>query len=367
MLAGVFCLSGVSPLVTRMLAKDKYKNKRGFLILNAYIGGGIFGLIGFSLLYFSSEVIAYKFYGDASYAIPLKYAAIGSIPYSISCIQNGILAGLGRFDQISKAIILYAILLILGTQISIYFYEIEEVLISHIFATSFQVLFLGYFIYNNYLKNINLTRKWKKIIIVGLKEIVSKSTYLAISSVFVSLANWYVMGLAAKNFGGEAIVILLIANQWKNMILFIPSSMGQILLQRFSAIYSDRVNSLRYLKLAVSVNAIVGLVVVSLLILASEKLLAFYGNQIQVEYLIYDIVILSAFFVSISNILTKYLMVSYGAIFVFWSDLTWTLLLIFWVQVLVVISVLEIALSFVYASIGQLLFQLLLLKVLAKK
>ncbi len=220
----------------------------------------------------------------------------------INSVQNGILSGLEQFKQIAFNTIIGSIAEFIFIILGAYLFSLYGALLGY--GIGFIALsILNHISVRENLKPLNIKFSFKNVHLTLLKKLVFFSVPLMLSSLLVSPVMWFAQSLVARSTNFSEIAIYSVADQWRMVLLFVPSALSRIVLPILSNLYSDN-NMESYLK-ALKYNIILNMsaTVVSFigLLLLSSFLLKLYGLE---KIAIYPILILGAstIFASIANV-----------------------------------------------------------------
>lgn len=216
--------------------------------------------------------------------------------------QNGVLSGFESFKIIAIntfiVSVIESVLIILGS----FFYGVIGALIG--FGISYILLFI--------LNNISI-RNLLKHSGVKLNTHLSKETLSILykfslpamfSSLLVTPIFWAIKAMLANHDGFSEVGIYEVADQWKLIILFIPSAISQIVLPILSNVKTSDVGNQKYNKvlwLNISLNSGVCLVLSLLILCLSPYILHLYGDEYENKWPLI-ILAFSTIFTSISQV-----------------------------------------------------------------
>lgn len=159
-----------------------------------------------------------------------------------------------------------------------------------------------------------------------------------LSSMLATPAGWFSRTLLVNQPSGYAEAALVsAANQWMNLVNFLPYTMGGVLVPIFASLYAAgrRDEFMKLLRRNLWLNAAVALAVALPLMLCSSIILEFYGHGFQDGIPIFILSMICGVVVAINNLLSRTMQSAGRA----WIDLSSYLL---WAVVIVAGSVLFI-------------------------
>ncbi|MBO7611909.1 MAG: oligosaccharide flippase family protein [Elusimicrobia bacterium] len=220
----------------------------------------------------------------------------------INSVQNGILSGLEQFKQIALNTIIGSIAEFICIILGAYFFSLYGALLGY--GIGFIVLsLLNHISVRKNLKSLDVKFSFNTVHLKLLKKLIFFSIPLMFSSLLVAPVMWFAQSIVARSTNFSEIAIYSVADQWRMVLLFVPSALSRIVLPILSNLYSDN-NMISYLK-ALKYNIILNMstTIISFigLLLFSSFLLKLYGLE---KIAIYPMLILGAstIFASIGNV-----------------------------------------------------------------
>lgn len=220
---------------------------------------------------------------------------------TINTAQNGTLAGFEDFKSISIntliASICESIFMIFGA----YYFGVTGAILG--FGLGYFVFIVKNFfsIKNNFTK-YNIVKCKNSINFKDLSILYKFSLPATLSSLLVAPVFWIIRSMLVRNSGFAEAGIFEIADQWKLMILFIPSAISQIILPMLSNIASSNGKTYwKILRINAYINGGVSLLLAVIVTLCSGFIIKFYGTDYNN---VFPLVILafSTIFSSLSNV-----------------------------------------------------------------
>jgi O-antigen/teichoic acid export membrane protein len=142
-----------------------------------------------------------------------------------------------------------------------------------------------------------------------------------LSTLLATPAGWFSRTLLVNQPGGYADAALVsAANQWMNLVNFLPGTMGGVLVPIFSNLYADgrRAEFMKLLRHNLLLNTGVGLAVAVPLMLFAPLILRFYGPGFGEGTAIFIVTMISGLFIAFNNLFSRAMQSAGKA----WVDLT---------------------------------------------
>ena len=266
--------------------RDTQKQQAGNIFLITNIFGISVGVIVSALVFIFSEEIA--IYLNAPHLkVTIQIGALLLFCAVVNGVQNGVLSGMESFRAIAINTIISAIVEICAILLGAYFWQVNGALLGY--AIGFFILaFLNCISIHHVLKQNGIRVFWNKIRLQDLSIIYKFSLPAMCSSLMVIPVFWYIKTMLVKSGsdGFGELAIYEAADQWKMIILFIPSAISRIALPILSNTHGvrDRNNYIRILKINLMLNIGVSLVMALIIVLASRWIMVMYGKGFDNPY-----------------------------------------------------------------------------------
>lgn len=303
---GMFAGLGLGMTATKYIAqyRDIDKAKTGKIIalteIVAIIASGIVSI----LLFLISSWLATETLAAPSLATILRIGSLYLFLLSIIGLQNGILAGFEAFKVIAirSAITGFSTFpLMVG---GVYLWGLNGAVWGLVGSSLINVILNYIAIQKQLFKNkINTQRKncfCEKSILIEF----AFPAFLA--GVMIGPVTWICSTILINHPNGYSEMgIYNAANQWLLIILFIPGTLGSIilpLLSNINQIESPR-KYLRVLKYNVIINVITAFIISTIIIIFSEFIIATYGTSFSSGRPVLIVLALSAIFNSYNNVI----------------------------------------------------------------
>ncbi|WP_313672144.1 oligosaccharide flippase family protein [Sphingobacterium multivorum] len=256
---------------------------------------------------------------------------------SINGIQNGILAGIERFKELSINSTIAGILSSIALVISSKYYDINIMVLA--FGLNYFICFflnfftLKKFFYSHFKVRIFDRRNFEEI------EVLWKFSLPAIlAGLMVGPVTWFCNYLLInENNGYEQMANFDIANQWRNTILFIPTALAQIALPLLSSNIENKSDYKIILYKNLKLNIYLAISLVSFFVLCSPIIVKFYGNKYSDSLIPLIIMFVTTGFITVNNVIGQ-VIASQGKMWLgFYVNFLWACILVIVCYLLVVI------------------------------
>ncbi|WP_027385698.1 oligosaccharide flippase family protein [Chryseobacterium gregarium] len=261
----------------------------------------IFGLVISVIIFFFNNQISKSSFDTPELSLPLKLTIIALFFSTVSSAQSGTLTGFEDFKKLGINNLIYGIaqffLIILGA----FFWGANGVII-------FLGISSGLFVILNQIsikKHFGSEFKNVKAFTPEIKDIFKKFSVPAMLSTFVAMpVIWFGKALLVRSDGFGEMAIFDVSEQWYLMVLFIPNSIGAIILPMLSNTLSEgsekQYNKL--LKLNLLVNCGVVTLLTLIIICLAPFILKLYGRNFT-SYLPLRILLIAAILQTVNSVL----------------------------------------------------------------
>lgn len=255
---------------------------------------------------------------------------------SLNGIQNGILAGIEKFKELSINNAIAGVLSSIALVIASKYYGLDAVVIA--FGSNFVLLFILNFItlrkyfYSEFDVNLINKENFEEL------EVLWKFSLPAIlAGLMVGPVTWYCNYLLVNQAKGyEQMANFDIANQWRNTILFIPAALAQIALPLLASSVDNKKEYKKIFNKNLKINIYIGLFFVIGFILISPLIVYFYGEKYHDALIPIIIMFVTTGFITVNNVIGQAI-ASQGKMWLgFYVNLIWAIVLIFSCYILVV-------------------------------
>lgn len=324
-------------------------------------------LIGFSfssLVYIFANIIAYHINAPEIYQ-EIKLASLIIFFASINGIQNGILAGLENFKELSINNAIAGVISSISLVITSKYFDLKMVVVA--FGLNYLLLFIFNYcslrkvFYSQYDVNIFRKKNFEEINILWKFSLPAILAGLMVSPV-VWLCNYF---LVNQPSGYVEMAEFDIANQWRNTILFIPAALSQIALPLLTSALNDNTNYKKIFNLNIKINFYLGFIMTVTFVALSPFIIDFYGENY--ERAIYPLIIMftTTFLITINNVIGQAIASQGKMWYSFYVNTIWAIVLIICSYILIVkyqLGAIGLSLAFLISYIIHTPIQFLLIR-----
>lgn len=329
---GMFTTFSISQTATKFIAeyRNSDKEKAGRIIGLSFLFSAFLGSLLFVAVFLFADILAVKSLNAPHLADSIRLMAIGLFFGSVNGAQNGIISGFESFKS--------------NTLVNIFltsFLTILKVALAYLYGFNGAVIGMTVEPVLSYLTTFFLTRSVIKSneIKTRLKDSLKESRIFlsySLPSLLVGLlifpSNWFVMTLLAKSKGGyHDLGAFNAANQWFNVLIFIP----YILVSTFLPVFSNLLAEHKF----TAVDRIIknAVLIILILFIPMSLFFLFFGDSIAITVYGPDfkgtgILLAVAVFTMIPQGISIVLGNLVGALskmwFAFWVNALWCLILI---------------------------------------
>lgn len=222
---------GLGTTATRFVAEYKIKNKEkcGRIIGVTYLFGFVSGCLMAIVLLISAPWLATEQLNASHLESGLRLASVLLVANTINTIQISVLSGFEDFKSIGKLSIIQGVIsfpiLILSTQL----YEVNGLILGNIIISLIMVILYA-------IKNNNIKKNFEVFIDI---RVTSKELHILwkfslpsmLSNVMVGPIIWIGNTFITSTANGYfELGIFNAANQWRNLLIFIPTAIGNVIL-----------------------------------------------------------------------------------------------------------------------------------------
>lgn len=324
-------------------------------------------LIGFSfsfLVYVFSNIIAHQINAPEIYQ-EIQLSSFIIFFAAINGIQNGILAGLENFKELSINNAIAGIISSIALVITSKYFDLSMVVVA--FGLNYILLFLFNYwslrkvFYSQYDINIFRKKNFEEINILWKFSLPAILAGLMVSPV-VWLCNYF---LVNQPSGYLEMAEFDIANQWRNTILFIPTALSQIALPLLTSALNDNKNYKKIFNLNIKINFYLGFIMTVVFVALSPFIIDFYGEKY--ERAIYPLIIMfiTTFLITVNNVIGQAIASQGKMWYGFYVNAIWAIVLIICSYILIVkyqLGAIGLSLAFLISYIIHTPIQFLLIR-----
>ncbi len=329
---GMFTSFSISQTATKFIAefRNSDKEKAGRIIGLSFLFSGFLGLLLFISVFLFADILAAKSLNAPHLANSIRLMALGLFFGSVNGAQNGIISGFESFKSNTLVNIFLTSFLTILKVVLAYLYGFNGAVIGMTVEPVLSYL-TTFFLTKSIIKSNQIKTRFKG----ALKEsriFLSYSLPSLLVGLFVFPSNWFVMTLLAKSKGGyHDLGAFNAANQWFNVLIFIPYILVSTFLPVFSNLLAE--NKLFAVDRIIK-NAVL---IILMLFIPMSLLFLFFGDSIAIKIYGSDfkgtgILLAVAVFTMIPQGISIVLGNLLGALskmwFSFWTNVVWCAVLI---------------------------------------
>ena len=287
----------------------------------------------------------------------------------INGAQNGTLVGFEKFRSIACNTFIGSLAESIGIILGSYYYGVSGAILGY--GTGFLVLYIANYVsIRNVLENEGVEVHLSMFRLEDLNLLYRFSLPAMLSSIMVVPAFWLVRSMLVRSNGFDELAIYEAADQWKVVMLFIPTAISQIVLPILSSIVvgGNKGEYWRILKMNIKINATVSLIMALLICAFSSTIMGAYGKGYSDDIWPLIFLAISTVFTSISNVVGLAI-ASRSKMWVgFTFNLIWAVLLVVFTFLFLdlMMGAIGVALAILCSYVLHTLFQLIYLRALRR-
>lgn len=282
----VFGTAGLGLTATKHIAEFRKSAKEKipsiYLLTNGFaiVTGGIVVILVLLL----SDYLVYNTLNSPQLLTSLRFGALLLFVTVLNGAQFGTLSGFENFKAIAHNNIIGGIAETVFMLLGAYFYGVEGAVLG--FGMGFVFLFIAnQCSINTTFKHYGIKIDRKLFDRHDLKLLYKFSLPAMLSSLLVTPVMWGIRAILVNHDNFGELANFEIATQWRLIILFIPSAVGQIVLPILSSINSsDSQKFLKVLKYNLMLNVGISFSVALLVFIFSPLIVSFYGEDFTNPY-----------------------------------------------------------------------------------
>jgi O-antigen/teichoic acid export membrane protein len=296
-MVGVFAGFGIGAAATRYAAELKTRDtiRLGHILALAERGIVGFGLAASATLVFSAGWIASHILNAPDLSLPLAISACAVLFSALDSYQKSVLIGFESMRAFATGTVIGAIAGLPIMLLAANNFGLQGAAVATLLNALLQASFSRYQMVRELNKN-NVPRCSKGCL--NERPILWRFAFPALlSGALVAPAHWATQAFLANTSNGYAeLAVLGIAMQWFNVIMFIPSTAGRVVLPMLTDLLmkNNHGGSRKFLIFAIAANAIVALPVAVIVSIFSPKIMGMYGNNFQHDYLPLTLAVMTA-------------------------------------------------------------------------
>lgn len=282
----VFGTAGLGLTATKHIAEflktAKEKIPSIYMLTNGFatITGGIVVVLVLLL----SDYLVNNTLNSPQLLTSLRFGALLLFVTVLNGAQFGTLSGFENFKAIAQNNVIGGIAETVFMLLGAYYYGVEGAVLG--FGMGFVCLFIAnQYSINNTFKNYGIKIDRKLFYRQDLKLLYKFSLPAMLSSLLVTPVMWGIRAILVNHDDFGELANFEIATQWRLIILFVPSAVGQIVLPILSSINSsDRQKFWKVLKYNLMLNVSVSFCIALLVCICSPLIVSFYGDDFTNPY-----------------------------------------------------------------------------------
>jgi Membrane protein involved in the export of O-antigen and teichoic acid len=252
-------------------------------------------------LFIFAETISINFLDSDTLILPLRILSVLIIFNAVSTTQIGILAGFGKFKELTRINSIIGVITFLLSIIFTYYWNLNGAIFSLLVVQILNCIM-------NFLevrKCITIKKEFNNTDKSLLKKIITFSTPIALQELTYSAGSWISNILLVKFSNYGELGIYSAAMQWYAILLFIPGILRNVVLSHLSEQVNDINAHRKILKQTVIVNIICTLIPCFIVFIFSGIISNSYGRSFDGVGLIISIAAFTAIFSSVNNVFAQ--------------------------------------------------------------
>ena len=296
---------GLGLTVTKYISELKRtdKNKTGRIIGLSNEFALLFAFLFSTLIYFFSDVIAMHIKAPAL-SFEIKLSSFVLFFNCINGVQAGILAGFEQFKIISKNAVIAAFFSSIFQIIGVIYWGLEGVILGY--GLNFLILyFLNYWKIKKVIKQFEIPVKiFNKENRKELDVLWKFSIPAVLAGLMVSPVIWICNNfLVNQNNGYLEMANIDIGNQWRGLVLFIPTALSQIALPMLSSNVDNKEIFREVFRKNIKLSILISSTIVLIVCLFSPIIVKTYGNEYKSALIPLIIMMITTGLIAVNNII----------------------------------------------------------------
>lgn len=329
-------------------------------IKGIYIYCGVSGGAMMVLMIVVAAAYGSEIYQDDRAINVMNYSALGLLFAAWSAAHSAILNGVGEFKTSAKTNLTGAalgfILAPVGALINM-----DAALVGLVASLMIQSL-IGHVVVRKVLKRRVIPQVSLRAALGDCRFYLTKGFPVAVSGLAVSAATWIVTTWVERGADLGGLAIFNISNQWRSALLFIPITLGPMIVAKLSHRRELRQESNGANKIIIIWTAVVGLVSYGVIWVGSPYIMAAYGREFESGRADFVILLAASMIVVVNNVQSKILASAGAYRIISFLDYVWVVVYIGALLLRSNVGLQEVAESAILAAVIQFAFQFLALK-----
>lgn len=300
----VFGTAGLGLTATKFISEYRANQKERISSIYILTNGFAFctGLIVTVLVLLLAPYLAENSLHEPSLTPSIRVGAVLLFITIINGSQGGTLSGLEDFKSIAINTLIGSIAESAFMLLGAYYYGVFGAVLGY--GVGFVALYVAnFFSIRKDFKKIGVTTKFTDLRREDLRLLYQFSLPAALCTIVFTPAIWVVKTLLVNNSGYDELAIFEAADQWKILILFIPTAVSKVVLPILSSVVGvDASKFWKVLKVNLYLNAGIALVMAIIVSAASPLIMKLYGSAYVSDYWTLIILACSTVFSAIANV-----------------------------------------------------------------
>lgn len=294
--------AGLGVTATKYISEYKKANLERvpsiYILTNGF--AWITGIIVAFCVFISAKAISVNLLNTPLLETSIKVGSLLLFVTILNGAQSGTLSGFEDFKSIAINTFIGSIFESIFMLIGAYYYGVNGAVLG--FGSGYIVLYIcNLFSIKRHLRNFGIDIRFSLFNKKDLKLLYSYSLPAMLSSLVVAPTFWGIRTILAKDSGFAELALYEAADQWKIIILFIPSAISQIVLPILSSSGNSK-NFWKILKINILINGLVSFVLTSGIALFSPFIMKMYGDSYIGGEWTLILLAISTIFSSVSNV-----------------------------------------------------------------
>lgn len=278
----VFASLGIGGTAAKYIAQYRNSSRKltgEIYALSHYFSMLVGGIATVALLFFSSDIATYSLHAphltqQLKLAVPVLFFA------AVNGAQSGTLSGFEDFKTLAVNTFIsgftQGVCLIAGT----YWYGISGAIVG-LGIGNLVLYFMNWKSIHKRLKQYAIVYRLRDISKKTVQILWKYSLPSALSSMVVIPVLWWTKTFLIKHTSFDEMAVFDVAEQWYAMVLFIPSTLSQILLPILSNTLEEGTyrQYVKLIKINLGINILVSLGIAFVISLLSHFILSLYGKE----------------------------------------------------------------------------------------
>ena len=302
----------------------------------------VFATIVSLLVFEFSDSLAGNVLHAIELSAPIKVSSLILLFTILNTAQDATLAGFESFKSIAFSNFVCSLLESVGMLVLAYYYGIIGAVIGYGSGFIIKTIVNKWLINRDFKKN-NISVKFSHFRKSDLKLLYTYTLPAALSTLLVGPTFWVLRTMLARSAGYGELAIYDVADQWKLILLFIPSTISQIILPIMSSLEKDEKSRFwKVLHTNIFLNVIITATLSIVIFVLSNYIINMYGKGFNDSQPLI-ILAFSTIFTSISTVLG----ISISSLARMW---VWFIVNVMWAVTTIVMS--HIFISMGYQATG---------------